>query len=105
VIGVVDAHAQKSRAHQPPGRRVPQGMRHDPARELGQSNSRLKRGLNSLNWSAVPFDEVLARDPLGLPTAQMIKELRWNRHGGLTLLGCASTDRQAIKNSLFQIDE
>ena len=69
VIGVVmtvnalqhfDAHAQKSRrfppvdarTHQPGGRRVPQGVRRDPARGLGQPNSRLKRGLNSLNRSA-----------------------------------------------------
>jgi hypothetical protein len=117
-----DAHAQKSRRF--PSVSTParinqvaavcrlwgrlhsrQGVRRDPARELGQSNSRLKRGLHSLNRSAVPFDEMLARDPFGLPTAQMSQEARWSRYGGLTLLGCASSDRQAIKNSLFRIDE
>ena len=84
---------------------MPQGVRRDPARERGQPNSRLKRGLNSLNRSAVPFDEMLACDPFGLPTAQMSQEPRWNRNGGLTLLGCTSSDRQAIKNSLFRIGE
>jgi hypothetical protein len=65
----------------------------------------VRPGLERLNRSAVPFDEMLARDPFGPPTAQMSQEPRRNRHDGLTLLGCASSERQAMENSLFQIDE
>jgi hypothetical protein len=76
---------------------VPQRMRGNLARELGQLNSSFKCGLHTLHGSAVPLDEMFARNSFRLPTAEMSQKPRRVRHRGLTLLGCASSDRQAAE--------
>ena len=108
-----DAHAQKScrlpfidpSAHQPSRGGMPQCMRGNLARELGQLNSSFKCGLHTLHGSAVPLDEMLARNSFRLPTAEMSQKPRRNRHRGLTLLGCASSDRQAVEDAVVQVNE
>jgi len=50
---------------------VPQGLGRDLSRHLGQSNGRFIRGRHGLKWSAVPLDEMLARNPFGRPTTKM----------------------------------
>jgi hypothetical protein len=122
VIGVVmavdavqhfNAHAQKScrfplidpGAHQPSRGGLPQRMKRNPARELGQLNSSFKCGLYTLHGSAVPLNEMLTRNSFGLPTAEMSQEPRRNWHRRLTLLRCASSDREAVVNAVVQVNE